>query len=195
MSLDPAVEALIDTGQLVGLYLIRIDLPGRPVGYHQGGRNYPYNGLVYRPNRFLDIGDMRGGLGVAVTTRTIRFSNIPSEDPDDAIARIEEFNYLNAPVIITYLAGVPDTNQVAGILVSSLYEISKVKFPISAADSKGERTFSIVMEIEPHGRSARGATHVKRSQVEHQYDNDATDTCLENATASAQVPEEWGQRG
>ncbi|MGH8009634.1 MAG: DUF2163 domain-containing protein, partial [Candidatus Binatia bacterium] len=46
-SLDPAVKALIDKGDIVRLDLIRFDLPGRSVGYHRGGRPYTYNGLRY----------------------------------------------------------------------------------------------------------------------------------------------------
>lgn len=195
MSLDPDVEDLVDGGQLVRLDLIRFDLPGKTVGYHRGGRPYTYNGLTYLPNRFLEMGDMSQSLGVAVTTRTIRFSNIPTDNPDDAIASIEEYQYPNAPVIISHLAGDPETDEVVGILASSIYEINDVRYLKGAMADNGERSVTLEINLEPPGRSARGATKVKRAQAEQQFDNLATDTCLEYASVVATVPEEWGQRG
>ena len=194
MSLDPAVEALLEQGQIVRLDLIRFDLPGKTVGYHRGGRPYTYNGLECLPNRWLDMGDMSQSLGVAVTSRTIRFSDVPTDDPDDAIARIEDYAYTNAPVIITHLAGIPETNEVVGILASSIYEIDQVRYSKSEVDESGQRTITLEIDLEPPGRSARGATHVKRSQAEQQFDNDPTDTFFEYASTTASVPEEWGQR-
>ncbi len=195
MSLDPAVEDLLDEGQMVRLDLIRFDLPGKTVGYHRGGRPYTYNGLVYLPNRFLDMGEMNQALGVAITTRTIRFSNIPTSNPDDAVASIEAFQYTNAPVIISHLAGDPKTDEVVGILASSIYEIDQVRYVKGAMDANGERSLTLEIDLQPPGRSARGATKVKRAQAEQQFDNLATDTCLEYASTTATVPEEWGQRG
>jgi hypothetical protein len=194
MSLDTAVEDLLDEGQLVRLDLIRFDLPGKTVGYHRGGRPYTYNGLTYLPNRFLEMGEMNQALGVAVTTRTVRFSNIPTTDPDDAIAKIEEFQYSNAPVIISHLAGDPETDEVVGILASSIYEINDVLYLKGAMGENGERSITLEISLEPPGRSARGATKVKRAQAEQQFDNLATDTCLEYASTVSTVPEEWGQR-
>jgi hypothetical protein len=194
MSLAPAVEDLLDEGQLARLDLIRFDLPGRTVGYHRGGRPYAHNGLVYLPNRWLDMGDMSQALGVAVTTRTIRFSNVPTDNPDDAIAAIESYNYINAPVIITHLAGDPETDEVVGILASSIYEIDQVRYVKGAVNDAGERSVTLEIDLQPPGRSARGATHVKRSLAEQQFDNDPTDTFFEYASTVATVPEEWGQR-
>ncbi|RVH89862.1 DUF2163 domain-containing protein, partial [Sinorhizobium meliloti] len=108
--LSPEVEDLIESGEFALLDLIRFDLPGKTVGYHRGGRKFSYNGLLYLPNRYLQPGDLVSAVGVAVTTRTVVFSNIPVTDPEDAVARIEEFNYQNAPVIITALAGEPNTS-------------------------------------------------------------------------------------
>lgn len=193
MSLDPAVEAALESGQIATLDLIRFDLPGKTVGYHAGGRPYTYNGLTYLPNRWLSMGDMRGDLGVAVSTRELVFSNIPVDDPDDAIARIEEFAYLNAPVIITHLAGVPGSNDVLGILASHLYEINQVSFDEGAAGDDGERTLTMTVELEPPGRSARGATFVRRAIQEQQFDNDPDDTSLEYASIVQTVPVRWGQ--
>lgn len=193
MSLDPDVEAAIDRGQIAHLDLIRFDLPGKTVGYHMGGRPYTYNGLIYLPNRWLQMGEMRGDLGVAASAREIAFSNIPTEDPNDAIAKLELYNYTNAPVIISHLIGHPNSNTVVGILASSIYEINDVRYEEGAADDNGEATLTIIIELEPPGRSARGQTLVKRAQQEQQFDNLETDTCLEYASTVQTVPVEWGQ--
>jgi len=191
-ALDPAVEALVDSGRLARLDLIRFDLPGKSVGYHRGGRPYTHNGLVYLPNRFLQMGNMSSALGTAVTTRTIVFSNIPVANPDDAVAQIEAYNYQNAPVIIAHLAGDPDTDQAIGILASSVYEIDQVRFNEGAV-SGSERSLTLSIDLQPPGRSARGSTGVKRSMKEQQFDNLATDTGLEYVATNATIPEEWGQ--
>lgn len=193
MSLDPGVTAQIEKGQIARLDLIRFDLPGKTVGYHRGGRSYTYNGIVYLPNRFLDIGSMTSAVGTAVTTRTITFSDIPVTDPDDAVAKIEEFDYQNSPVIIAHLCGVPNTNEVLGILASSVYEIDQVRYNKGAV-SGSERTLTMEIDLQPPGRSARGSTGVKRSIAEQQFDNSPTDTGLEYVATNASIPEEWGQR-
>lgn len=193
MSLDPAVEDLLERGDLVELRLIRFDLPGKAVGYHNGGRPYTWNGLKYLPNRFLDPGEMSQALGVEVTRRTIRFSNIPTSNPEDAIAQLENFDYPNAPVIITHLAGIPGTSTVAGILASTVYEIDDVRYPEGPVNDQGERTLSIEIDIEPPGRSARGATYVKRSHAEQQLHNAATDTSHERVAIGGTEKIEWGQ--
>lgn len=193
MSLDPVVAAQIEKGRIARLDLIRFDLPGKTVGYHRGGRSYTYNGLEYLPNRFLDIGSMTSAVGTAVTTRTITFSDIPVTDPDDAVARIEEFDYQNSPVIIAHLCGVPNTNEVLGILASSIYEIDQVRYNKGAV-SGSERTLTMEIDLQPPGRSARGSTGVKRSIAEQQFDNSPTDTGLEYVATNASIPEEWGQR-
>ncbi len=193
MSLDPIVAAQIDKGRIARLDLIRFDLPGKTVGYHRGGRSYTYNGVVYLPNRFLDIGSMTSAVGTAVTTRTITFSDIPVSDPDDAVAKIEEFDYQNSPVIIAHLCGVPNTNEVLGILASSIYEIDQVRYNKGAV-SGSERTLTMEIDLQPPGRSARGSTGVKRSIAEQQFDNSPTDTGLEYVATNASIPEEWGQR-
>jgi len=190
--LDSDVEALVNAGRLRRLDLIRFDLPGKTVGYHRGGRPYTYNGLTYLPNRFLQMGSMSSAVGVAVSTRTIVFSNIPVGNPDDAVAQIESYNYQNAPVIIAHLAGDPDTDQVIGVLASSIYEIDQVRFNEGAV-SGSERSLTLSIDLQPPGRSARGSTGVKRSIAEQQFDNLATDTGLEYVATNATIPEEWGQ--
>jgi len=191
--LSPEVEAIVESGEFAGLDLIRFDLPGKTVGYHRGGRPFTYNGLKYLPNRFLQGGDINSAVGVAVSTRTIVFSNIPVDDPDDAVAKIEQYDYPNAPVVITHLAGVPDTNEVVGILVSNIYEIDRVSFNDDALDANGSGTLTLTIELQPPGRSARGQTLIKRSTADQQFDNDETDTGLEYVATIGTVPEEWGQ--
>jgi hypothetical protein len=194
MALDPAVEDQLETGQIVTLDLIRFDLPGKTVGYHMGGRPFTYNGLTYLPNRWLSMGEATGDLGVAVSSRTIVFSNVPVDDVNDAVANLDAYAYTNAPVIIAHLAGRPGTSEVLGILTSNIYEINEVRYEEGAAGENGERTLTIIIELEPPGRSARGSTAVMRSQQEHQFDNDETDTCLEHASIVQTIPVEWGQR-
>ncbi len=194
MSLDPAVEAQLDSGNISRLDLIRFDLPGKIVGYHRGGRPFTYNGLKYLPNRYLSFGGATAAIGVSVTTRTLTFSNVPTSNPDDVIANIESYNYLNAPVIISHLLGIPNTNEVLGVLFSSIYEIDSVRFKKGAAGEDGTRSLTLEIDLQPPGRSARGSTLVRRSQAEQQYDNLATDTCLEYASAVATDVLEWGQR-
>jgi len=192
MPLDPDVETAVDDGRLAVLDLIRFDLPGKTVGYHRGGRPFTYNGLTYLPNRFLQAGSMTSALGVAVTTRTIVFSNIPVANIEDAVAHIEQYDYQNAPVIISHLAGVPETNQVLGVLASSIYEIDQIRYNEGAV--RGQEPLTLSIDLQPPGRSARGSTGVKRSLKEQQFDNLATDTGLEYVATNATIPEEWGQR-
>lgn len=193
MSLDVAVSSQLDKGRIARLDLIRFDLPGKTVGYHRGGRPYSYNGLVYLPNRFLDMGGMSSAVGTAVTTRTIVFSDIPVDNPDDAVAKIEEFDYQNSPVIVAHLCGVPGTNEVLGVLASSIYEIDQVRYNKGALNGS-ERTLTMEIDLQPPGRSARGSTGVKRSLAEQQFDNSPTDTAFEYVATNASIPEEWGQR-
>lgn len=192
MSLDVAVSSQLDKGRIARLDLIRFDLPGKTVGYHRGGRPYTYNGLVYLPNRFLQMGGMNSAVGTAVTTRTIVFSDIPVDNPDDAVAKIEEFDYQNAPVIVAHLCGVPGTSDVLGVLASSIYEIDQVRYNKGALNGS-ERTLTMEIDLQPPGRSARGSTGVKRSLAEQQFDNSPTDTAFEYVATNASIPEEWGQ--
>lgn len=194
MSLDPSVQAALDTGRIAVLDLVRFDLPGKSVGYHRGGRPFTYNGFTFLPNRYIEVGEIRGDLGVAVQTREILFSNIPTDDPDDIINTIESYAYTNAPVIVTHLLGVPHSNTVIGILNSWIYEINEIRYQTGAMGENGERTLTMVIELEPPGRSARGATHAKRSLAEQQFDNDPTDEGLKYVATNATWPEEWGQR-
>lgn len=195
MSLDEAVEDQVEDGRLLIFPIIRFNIPDNSVGYHLGGRDLVWDEFTYKPNRFLDPGSFTSGLGNEVTRQTIVFSDVPTTDPDDVIARIEELDYLNAPVIITYLAGDPETDEILGILVSQLYEIDHVTFEKGAVGEDGMRTVTISIDLEPPGRSARDQTYAKRSLDEQQFDNLSTDTCFEYAATNDDIPEEWGQRG
>ncbi|UVK45376.1 DUF2163 domain-containing protein [Mesorhizobium sp. AR07] len=200
VSLDPAVEALVDAGQFVLLELVRIDLfgkgavPPKTVGYHRGGRPFTFNGLTYLPNRWLAPGAFTASVGPAPTKRTIAFSYAPTVNADDAIAKIRTYNYLNAPVIITNLAGDPATDQVAGILTSIIYKIYAVRFPRGAADKDGNRSLTVEIDLVPPGRSTRGSTLIKISPADQNFDNHATETSLEYVATNATITEEWGQR-
>ncbi|SDA39092.1 DUF2163 domain-containing protein [Mesorhizobium qingshengii] len=199
-SLDPAVQALVDDGQFVRLDLVRFDLAGKgavppkTVGYHRGGRPFTFNGLTYLPNRWLAPGAFTSAVGPSPTKRTIVFSYAPTVNPDDAIATIRSYNYLNAPVIITVLAGDPATDQVAGVLTSIIYRIDAVRFPRGAADKNGQRSLTVEIDLVPPGRSVRGSTLVKISPADQNFDNDPADTSLEYVATNAKIQEEWGQR-
>ncbi len=192
MSLTPDVEAALEEGRLAVLELVRFDLPGQPVGYHRGGRPYAYNGLVYQPNRWLQSGEMNSAVGTAVGTRTLVFSNIPVSNPTDAMAAIELLDYQNAMVIVSALAGVPESDEVLGVLLSSVYEIDQIRYSDGPLDG-AERSMTMMIDLQPPGRSARGQTLVKRSLQEQQFDNDETDTGLEYVATVGSIPEEWGQ--
>ncbi len=193
MSLDPSVQALLDRGDLVAIMLVRFDLPGRVVGYHTGGRPHTWNGLTYRPNRFLEPVTMRGGLGPGVSELVLAFSGVPTPDAEETITRIEDYAYRNAPAIVTWLAGVPETNAVAGILYSSIYEIADVAYIKSPMDQAGARSLTIRVRLEPPGRSERNASHVVRSQEEQRFDNDAADTAFEYVSTTEAITRQWGQ--
>lgn len=193
MSLDPAVEARVEDGRIVILPLVRFDIPGNPAGYHFGGRDFTWNGFTYKPNKYLDPGSFSGSLGNAVTKQTLTFSGVPTDDPNDLIAKLETLPYLNAPVIITFLCGDPETDEVLGILISHLYEIDKVTYEIGGYDDKGQRVVNVKIDIEPPGRTLRDQTYAKRSQMEQQLDNNPDDTFFEYAATNDEIPEEWGQ--
>ncbi|AZN72736.1 DUF2163 domain-containing protein [Georhizobium profundi] len=195
MSLDPAIEDALEGGQLGRFDLIRFDLPGKSVGYHRGARPLLFNGMTYQPNKWLEMGELSGELGVAVTARTIVFSGVPTENADDAIAALESYDYTNAPVIISHLAVDIESGEVLGLLASSIYEINEVSYEQGAAGADGARSLTVSIELEPPGRSARGQTSVKRSPAEQQFDNDPNDTSLEYVATSTRWPERWGQQG
>lgn len=206
VQLTTAVLAALEAGEVVALPLVRFDLPGinggavHSVGYHTGHRSYVHDGFEYRPNRFLDAADMVSGLGGEVTSRTLKFSNVTSSSVveggvDDAIARFEDFDYLNAPVIVSVLAGDPNSQGVLGVLVTDTYQINSVSYPVAAADDNGDRTFTVEVQLEPLGRTQRDSTQVRRNSETQSFDNNPLDTSMDRLVTVASVPIEWGQQG
>lgn len=192
--LGTAVEGALDEGFFHRLKLIRFDLPSGPVGYHNGGRPFTYNGLTYQPNRYLDPGSLEISLGMSVTKRTVRFSNVPTADPSDSIAQLEALNYPNRTVVISTLLGDPATQEPLGVLISQVYEIDSATYPVSEMDEDGQRTLNVLIDLEPPSRATRDKTLAVRSLQEHQFDNAADDTFLAQASTRVTVQREWGQR-
>jgi len=194
IALPSAVTDLLNAG-MVGKtsYLILFELPGETVGYVNGPRPITYNSVTYKPNRFLSPLGSDSSLGFSVPTKTVQFSNVPTADADDAIALIEDYDYQNAPVLISTLITDPDTGEIAGVAESARYEIASVDFETGAANEQGERELTLTIELDPPGRAAREQTGVRRSLQEQQFDNDATDTGLEYIGTNGEFVERWGR--
>jgi hypothetical protein len=194
ISLAPAVDAALALGHIKIIPLIRIDLPGKTVGYHTGGRLFNYSGLDYLPNRYLSYEGFSSGLGNNIEEIKITFSDIPTTDPNDAIGQIETYNYTNAPVTVSFLAGDIVTDEALGVLVTNFYEIDGVTFVQSATDEKGDRTITIDITLQTLARRLRDQTYIKRSMTDQQRHNDAADTAFEYVATSPSWVVQWGQR-
>ncbi|WP_425087765.1 DUF2163 domain-containing protein [Stappia sp.] len=193
-ALDTAVAAQVDGGSIKVIPLVKIDLPGKSVGYHTGGRPFTYSGFTYLPNRYLSSEGFSGALGNQISEVTLTFSNVPTDNPDDAIASIESYDYINAPVTVSFLAGDPETDEALGVLVTQFYEINDVKFEVGALDENGIATITVMISLETLSRRYRDQTYAKRSAEDQQRHNSATDTAYEYVATSPDWPEEWGQR-
>lgn len=193
VSLNSAVSAQLEDGDLRILPLVKFELPEVTVGYHFGGRDFVYGGVTYRPNKWLAPDAFDNALGNDITRRTLIFSGVQTEDHDDIIAGIEEYSYLNAPVTVSYLAGDPTTGEVPGILSTQYYEIDSVEVEKGAIDDDGARLVTVKIDIQPPQRRYRDQTYAKASNAEQQFDNDADDTFFEYAATSKEWAEEWGQ--
>jgi hypothetical protein len=193
LSLGTGVQNQLDSGHWAGAYLVLFQLPTVTRGYVAGPRPIEYNSITYQPNRFLTPLGGESTLGFGVPTRTIQFSNVPTDNVSDAIASIESYDYQNAPVIISTLVLDPITGEVQGVGESATYEIASVSFDESAADKKGERLLTLTIELDPPGRAARERTGVKRALEEQQFDNDPDDTGLEYAATNIEWTERWGR--
>lgn len=193
VALPTAVTDLLDEGASAQAYLIRIDLPGQTVGYVRAQRAVEYNGLTYQPNRYLSPLGADSTLGQSIPTKTVTFSNVPTDDADDAIAQIESYDYQNAPVVITTLVRDPETGEIAGAAESAVFEIASVDYSVGAADDDGKREITLSLSLDPPGRAARERTGVRRSLKEQQFDNDATDTGLEYIGTNGEWSERWGR--
>lgn len=193
VSLDPAVSAQLDEGAVAILPLVKFTFPEMVYGCHFGGRNLDYSGVSYKPNRWLDPDSFSEALGNDVTARTLTFSNVPTEDADDAIGKLETLTYTNAPVTISYLLGDPETDEILGVLATHFFEINQVSYRKQAIQPDGTRTVTVDVEIEPVGRRVRDVTHAKRSDAEQKFDNDATDEGFKYIATSPSFPYQWGQ--
>lgn len=193
-SLDTAVATQVDSGSIKVIPLVKIDLPGKSVGYHTGGRLFTYSGFEYLPNRYLSSEGFSGALGNQISEVTLTFSNVPTDNPDDAIASIESYDYINAPVTVSFLAGDPETDEALGVLVTQFYEINDVEFEVGALDENGIATITVKISLETLSRRYRDQTYAKRSAEDQQRHNSATDTAYEYVATSPDWPEEWGQR-
>lgn len=200
MALDPELQTLIEEGQLRVIPLVRFSLTGRgetpdkTVGYHPGGRPFTYSGFEWLPNRFLRPDGLSEGLGNEIAELPLKFSNVPTDDPDDAIAQIENYNYMRAPVAISYLGGDPKTDQVRGVLVTRFYRIADVDFVKSGLDENGQRTVSLDITLQSRSARLKDITHAKASTADQQHHNDATDTFHEYVAVASEWAVEFGQR-
>lgn len=199
-SLAPELQAQVDTGELKIIPLVKFDLTGRgatpdkTVGYHPGGREFTWSGLTYLPNRFMAPDGLSEGLGNEIAELALRFSGVPTDNADDAIAAIENYNYMRAPVTIAYLGGDPKTDQVKGVLVTRFYRIADVNFTKSKFDEDGNRTVSLDIKLQSRSARLKDNTYAKASTADQQFHNDATDTFHEYVAIAAEWSVEFGQR-
>jgi hypothetical protein len=194
VSLDPAVDTLLQGGSIKVLALVKITLPGKTVGYHMGGRPFEYSGLTYMPNRYLNSDGLTSGLGNQIDEITLYFSDVPTSNVDDAIASIEAYDYLNAPVTVSYLAGEPNTDQSIGVLVTNFYEINDVEFIAGAIGDDGQTSLTLEIKLETLARRKRRQTYIVRSASDQKRHNLATDTAFDYVASSPEWVREWGQR-
>jgi hypothetical protein len=199
-SLDPTLQAQVDSGELRILPLVRFELtgsgetPDTVVGYHPGGRPFTWSGLTYKPNRFLAPEGLSEGLGNEIAELSLKFSKVPTDNADDAIASIENFNYIGAPVTIAYLGGDPTTDQVHGVLLTRFYRIADVRFAKGKVEKNGVRTVSLDITLKSRAARLKDITHAKASTADQQHHNDATDTFYDYVGTAAEWPVEFGQR-
>lgn len=193
MTLSPQVQAQLESGAIKVVPLVKIDLPGKTVAYSYGGRDLDYAGVTYKATKWLQADSFEGSLGNNISSRTLVFSGVEQSGAvDDVIANVTDYNYLNAPVTLSYICGVPETDEVLGLLKTDVYEIDDLYFDTSK-ENEGKRELILSIEIEPLGRRVRNRTFAKRSHDEQQYDNLATDTAYKRAATNAEISEEWGQ--
>jgi|GEM_PF-750560 len=189
----PEVQAALDSGRYVPVHLVRFDIPGFSVGYWRGARDFTWNGFTYKPSRYLDDSGLSEIIGVDITERSLTFSDVPTDDNDDVIAKIETYQYLNAPVIVAKLIGDVEADEILGLVESSRYEISEVRYQKSPVGEDGARTVTMQIELEIPGRVIRDSVGGKYSAKEHQAHNDASDTFFDYSAVNGAWPVEFGQ--
>lgn len=185
-TLPTAVQDQLDSGHFSSRFVIRFDLPNLVRGYTNGPRPFTYNGLTYIPNRWLAPLKARSGTSFPVPDETVVFSNVPTDNADDAIAAIAALDYLNAPVTITRLIADPLTGAIKGVASNAIYVLSDVEPEKGPANDKGERDVTLTLTLSVPGRPMRESTGVNSSQAEQQFDHDATDTAYEYAATNAE---------
>ncbi|MBL4767627.1 MAG: hypothetical protein JKY94_07925 [Rhodobacteraceae bacterium] len=193
ISLDPSVEAKLDSGRYVLINLVKFDIPGATVGYWRGARDLTWNGFTYKPSTYLRDAGLNETLGVDITERSLTFSNVPTTDANDVIAKVEQYNYLNSTVTVTKLIGDTEDDSIIGIAETSVYEIDEIKYQDDAVAADGTRKVTTSIRLEIPGRIVRDKTGFKLANAEQQAHNDPTDTFFEHTATSATWPEEWGQ--
>lgn len=193
VTLAPAVTSAHEKGEWADAYLIRFDLPGKTVGYVRGPRPQTFNGLTYMPNRYLS--KLRSGsyLGFSASSKSVKFSNVPTDNVDDAVASIEQYDYQNAPVIVSTLSLDPTTGEVHGFAESSIHEVADVQFTKSPMDEDGKRELTLSIVLDDPNRAVREQTGVKRSLKEQQFDNDASDFGHRHNATTGEWVRRWGR--
>lgn len=193
VNLPTEAQALYDQGWVGEAYLIRFDLPGKTVGYVHGPRAVEFNGLTYMPNRYLAPLSGISSLGYSVSSRTVLFANVPTVNPDDAIAAIEQYDYSNAPCSITTLAVDPETGEIAGAVETSAFEVASVKYQDEAIDDEAKRALTLPIKLDAPGRAIREQTAATSGQEEQQFDNDPADTSGRFLGTVGEWVIEWGR--
>ncbi len=193
VNLPTEAQALYDQGWAREAYLIRFDLPGKTVGYVHGPRSVEFNGLTYIPNRYLAPLSGISTLGSTVTSRTVSFANVATDNVEDAVAAIEQYDYLNAPTTITALAVDPETGELAGAVETSAFEVASVKYQDEAIDDDGKRVLTLNIKLDAPGRAIREQTAAKSGLEEQQFDNDPNDTSGRFLGTVGEWVIEWGR--
>lgn len=193
VNLPTEAQALYDQGWTKEAYLIRFDLPGKTVGYVHGPRALAFNGLTYLPNRYLTPLSGVSALGYRVTGRSVTFANVPTDNPEDAIAAVKSYDYLNAPCSITTLAMDPETGEIAGAVETSAFEVAGVSYSDEPMGEDGKRAVTLSVMLDAPGRAISEQTAATCGQEEQQFDNDATDTGAAHLGTVGEWAIEWGR--
>lgn len=193
-SLSPAVSQQLD-GQFHILPLVKFEIPGNVTGFVVAPQPLEYDGFTYRPNRFMDAGNVVETLQVDLGETDLLFSDVPVGD--DAFDTIESLNYTNAPVTVSRLVidpqlGVPE--GIKGIAQTSFHKLLNVSFSDGAVDDAGRSTKTFTVRLGTPGVAGREKTHAVRSHAEQIFDNDPNDTLLIDVATAPTIRREWGQR-
>ncbi|MEM1375868.1 MAG: hypothetical protein AAGG69_00620 [Pseudomonadota bacterium] len=180
------------TGSDAILPLVRFDLPGITVGYHYGGRDFSYNGLIYKANKALQPAGLQLQTGTQIQSRELVFSNVP--DGDDVVANLATYQWKRGLVTLSWLIGTLGGDAPDAVLMTEFYEIHAYQPNLSEADEKGMRLATVNITIGPRGTRTRNQGHAMSAQADHQYDNDETDTFFEYVGQAQNWQIEWGQR-